>query len=460
MRGFFLWMVLAGVALGDLEVRAYRVPVDLEYAKYEVLPGAPFESQFFGEGDVLRDLTDWGKKAELLESEEDLAIWNETTGRMVVRGNRFRHREVVFHFSRELECQLRFGIRVVKVPEVMPGLRSLHVSDLPEGLVEIGQVGGLAARNEFTELRGAEGALLFEGSASCWGESLAYVLSMKLTCKVEGASFDFEGSLMGLNGEETVLEIGSTKGQETILVIVKGEVVFVDGEQLNDWVLGEDGRQVWKKEQVFEMRNPGYQANEKEGGKIRRRFLAPPGFLTFLRASGKEETDVRVLLMQNGVDLKEDDEVEYLQEISVLRVKVSPLALELIEGIVSTGEEIAFGMPHVNVILVESNKKLDPGAVLREELRVLSKVCHWGGYGCSVQMGALKSEFEMPNNSYRIIRTSGLIRSKNGGEVRVRGELREGAPVILQQMKVGRMWRAWVVTISRLEINDYLKEKK
>ncbi|MDF1713858.1 MAG: hypothetical protein P1U90_16595 [Akkermansiaceae bacterium] len=173
MRVFFLWMVLVGVALGDLEVRAYRVPVDLEYAKHEVLPVTPFESRFFGEGDVLRDLTDWGKKAELLESEKDVAIWNETTGRMVVRGNRFRHREVVFHFSRELECQLRFGIRVVKVPGVMPGLRSLQVSDLPEGLVEIGQVGGLAKRGEFTRLRGAEGDLLFEGSASCWGGSLA-----------------------------------------------------------------------------------------------------------------------------------------------------------------------------------------------------------------------------------------------------------------------------------------------
>ncbi|MDF1713857.1 MAG: hypothetical protein P1U90_16590 [Akkermansiaceae bacterium] len=287
---------------------------------------------------------------------------------------------------------------------------------------------------------------------------------MKLISKVEGASFDFQGVFTGLSGEETVLEIGSTKkGQETILVIVKGEVFFADGESLNDWVLGEDGRQVWKEDQVFEMRNPGYQANEKDDGKIRRRFTVPPTFLTFLSSSAeaKEEGDLRVLLMQNGVPLEDDDEVSILEKASTLRVKVSPLALRLIEGIVSPGEEIAFGMPHANMVLVESHKKLDHGAVLREEFGVLAKVCHWGVYGgSSVQTGALKSEFEMPDNSYRIIRTSGLIRSKNGGKVRVRGELRERAPVILQQMKVGKKWQAWVATVSRLEVNDYLKEKE
>jgi hypothetical protein len=352
----------------------------------------------------------------------------------------------------------------VKVPGVISGVRSLLVSDLPEELVEIGQVGGLAKSGEQIELREEGGEVVFEGAVGCWGGGLSYGIRAKLNSRVTGATFEFDGRFEGLSGEEAVFEIGSRKGKETILAIVKGEVVFADGEPRDNWVLGEDGSQVWRDEEILKMRNPGFQFNEKEDGKIRRRFTVPPTLLTFLGTNmDDEEKDVRVLLMQNGVDLKGDDEVSFLEEASTLRVKVSPQELEMICGIISTGNPVGFGTLHASVLLVESGEKLDRGAVLRGGFRALSKFCHWddrsGGIGGSVRMGAMRSEVEMQRGNDPNVWSSGFVRSKKGGEIRFSRELRRGVPVILQQMKVGKKWRAWVATVSSLEVDDYLGEE-
>ena len=115
----------------------------------------------------------------------------------------------------------------------------------------------------------------------------------------------------------------------------------------------------------------------------------------------------------------------------------------------------------VSLVLVEAEEKLKQGGIEKGKLRILSKASHWGRYGDSpLRLVGLKSEFLVTDNRDGNVHASYLIRSKLGGELSSWGNFREGRPVILQQMKVGKKWRACVLTASVLRAGDYLEEER
>ena len=52
------------------------------------------------------------------------------------------------------------------------------------------------------------------------------------------------------------------------------------------------------------------------------------------------------------------------------------------------------------------------------------------------------------------------LESKLGGVVKSGGRFQVDQPVIIQEMKVGKKWRAWVLISSILGPEDFIEEEK
>ncbi|MFT6861791.1 MAG: hypothetical protein ACJAVK_000344 [Akkermansiaceae bacterium] len=112
---------------------------------YEGAPvkAAPFPSRFIEEGDGLLDFTGWAKICGLLESEGAKAVFNERSGQLVVRAELRDHYFLRDYLKQFLEGQIRFELRLVKMPGAKFDFRTglIGVMGLPT-VVELGSFRG------------------------------------------------------------------------------------------------------------------------------------------------------------------------------------------------------------------------------------------------------------------------------------------------------------------------------
>lgn len=485
MRVLFFYLILVQLGFGcpSLEVRAYLAPSagffdpmadergwvvepeKVDFSKLEVVKKPPFQSRFFSEGDELRDLTPWAVAMYLAREESEEVIWNETTGRMVVRADEWGHREMVEHFKGFLEVKPRIGIEVLELKGVKIEGRGLVSSKIPDDADRIGRVTRVRDDWEWKEVDSDEGKVSLE--IGDFGHDLEiWELGVGLRSEIPGSKFEVSGTFMGIIGKPMVVEIGSSGGRNTIAAVINVEGVLGDGVILRDWVLDEDGGRKWWKEAVADSVGPWRDPALDGDRKVRRRFSVPPTFRTFISGvdEDSEELGPMELLMRNGVGFEEGDRVLFYEESLILEVISNRMTMELVEGIISAGQSQSMRMIRGSYVLVESKVKLTEAMILNGELRIREKVNCFGlpGQMSKVALGKKRSVLEMEaqiDSEDSVVEVRYELKSKIGGDVKSGGVFQVDRPVIVQQAKVGKKWRAWVLTASILRVEDYLEEE-
>lgn len=426
----------------------------------------PFESRFFQEGDKLRDFSKWAVSCGFFR--EGRAVFNERTGRLVVRTELRNHYLLQRYLEEFLVWQLRAEVCVFRLPGVELGRPNLQVSRIRKDGKELAALSGLALQGQEMELRAPSGSLEWKAEFQTWFEDTSWDCRMELVSKMPGAEFSLKTGLVGAMEVPTLIELGSLDGKSTLVASVEVGRVLEDGSDFDEWVQHEKGGNVLIEERLERDQHKNREWIELANGKRYQAIPVPPTFWMFL-ASGEPEGDdqprnLRMLLKRNGVDLEEDDRVLWLAKGGVLAVEVSPLNLELILGI-TTAAGITDPSPVLggSYVLVESEKRLKAQDLKKENFRILKKICAAGLPGQRVQlmMGeralAVESEsLSSADDEYVGARTT--IGSGKAEILRVETESKVGVPAILQQEKVGGRWKTWIGTFSSRFIEDTIKE--
>jgi len=374
---------------------------------------------------------------------------------------------MVRHFREFLEVKAKVGIRVLKVKGVSLDGVGLRVSDLPDEVEELGKIEGALEGGKLEEFESEDGKLLVEMETVFGNESLDWENRVTLCSKISGARFEMKGGYMGLMGEPMVLEVGSMKGKESLLVVLRVEGVLKDGTLLQDWVSNEDGgERWWKDELVGPWWDPAFDGRRK----LRRRFQVPPTFLSFIGSGesdpfGGKTLGVMELLQKNGVNFGEGDWAVLYEKSSILEVVAGPNEMELIDGIIDTGHPVTMRIIRLCFGLVESNDKLTRASLKAGDFRIRQKVSHYpiAGQLSELRLGRNRMSMEVEAQIETwdtLVEARYTLESKVGGALKACGMFQVDQPVIVQQMKVGKNWRAWVLTASILRTKDFIEEEK
>ncbi|MFT6240774.1 MAG: hypothetical protein ACJAQT_002866 [Akkermansiaceae bacterium] len=478
------WVLLIFVCLGislkgEVETRAYRAELkSFEYSGYSgplVLPNgesaiiykgeamkeAPFESRFFGEGDGLLDYTGWARSVGILG--KGAAVYNERTGRLVVRAEARHHRLLHDYLKQFLVWQFRAEVRVFRVPGVVLGRRDLQVAAVEKEGEELTGLSGLVMPGQTMELRTWEESLWFEAECQGWFQDTTWECRFNLVSELPEVEFSLKSSVVGAMGVPTMLELGSFDGKSTLVASLKVSQVLADGSDFDDWVQVEKGGNVLLEERLEKDLHKNREWVDLENGKRHQTFVLPPTFWEFITTvEGGKAKNIRELLKENGVALQDDDRVIWLKQSGLLTVEMSPLNLELLKGI-TTVAGISDPPPVLgcSYTLVESTEKL--ADFEKGGFRVLRKICANGLPGQRVDLkfgeGDLELGFEgQVSGSDDFVDSRATIRFGKKEVLKSEAEGKVGVPMILKQEKVGEVWQTWVGTFSARFSEDTIKE--
>lgn len=433
----------------------------------EVLEGAPFMSRFFGEGDRLIDQTKWALAHAMVDGVEERAIYNGTTGRLVVRALPRRHNFIRRNLNEFLgnHWSIKTTFRVLKVKSVMVGRRSVVREDFPKEVEEIAVLSVMGVPGDLVTSQTRTGLdLILETQVDREGDS--WDSNVTLVSKIAGAEFEFQSFIVGVSGVPLVLELGAREKSGTLLLEVTSEIYLPSGERLDEWVLAEDGRALLKKVRVGKLMNSAEWEEELRNTRVTRRFTVPPTIRLFLSPTGeeKEEMSMKVLLMTNGVDFEERDRVIFREESSSLIVEASAWNVLLVEmALGQGGGEGVFGISRSSLTLVGSAKELDHRGVRAGEFEVLKKVVvhQLDGQLAKCRVGEVSLEVESAgdaNDESMEVRVD--LKVGDDRLVKTGGEFRLNTSVIMHQEKVGDRWQSWLLRCSVVRAENYLKKLK
>lgn len=432
----------------------------------DLLEKEPFESRFFEKGDKLRDFSKWAVSCGFFMKGE--AVYNERTGRLVVRTEVRNHYLLQRYLEEFLVWQLRAEVRVLKLPGVVLGRRDMQVGRIGKGGEELAGLSGLAWQGQETELRVPDGSFAWKAEFQTWFEDTTWDCRMDLVSEIPGAEFSLKTGLVGAMGIPTLIELGSLDGKSTLVASVQVGRVLSDGCDFDDWVQREKGGNVLLEQRMARDRHKNREWIELENGKRYQAIPVPPTFWTFLASGGSDEgrepRTIRELFKENGVDLEEDDRVLWLAKGGVLAVEVSPLNLEMIHGI-TTAAGITDPPPVLggSYVLVESEKRLKVQDLKKGGFRILKKICAAGlpGQGSHLVMGGGKLVIDSESQSNaddQYVATRATIRSGKTEILKVEADSKVEVPMILGQEKAGGRWRTWIGEFSARFIEDTIKE--
>lgn len=481
MKGWvLLFFVCLGISLrGEVETRAYRAGLEqFEYSgssgpaflpdgesasvyKGDAMKEAPFESRFFKEGDGLLDYSGWAKSAGFFS--EGVAVYNERTERLVVRAEAGDHYLLYKFLEQSVVWQFRTEVRVFRMPGVVLKRRDLQVAMVKKEGKELAGLSGVGMPGQTLELRTSDDGLWFEAECQGMFQDTSWDCSFDLVSELPGAEFVLKTSVVGAMGLPTMLELGSLDGKSTLVAALKVSQVLADGSEFDDWVQIEGGGNVLIEERVAKDLHKNREWVDLENGKRHQTFVLPPTARTFLSSGtgGKAKT-MRELLMENGVSLKEDDRVIWLEQSGVLSVETSPLNLEMMMGIlIAAGVTDPAPVLGGSYTLVESGEKLVD--LEKGEFRVLRKICANGLPGQRVDLkfgeGFLELEFAgHVDGNDDFVESRATIRAEKKEILKSEAEGKVETPMILKQEKVGEVWQTWVGTFSARYIEDTIEE--
>jgi hypothetical protein len=371
-------LVILGPLSAD-EVRSYRVEVDLlqkvettsshdPFAEDDspndfdlagpewlgpVVKKVVFESRFLKTTGELRDCS---KRINAILGEElkAEAIYDLGESRLIVKTSEGAHRVLRFAIRAEHIEMIRTTVALYQIPGAGLGDRTGFWDEVP---------GNAKLLKEFswTALSGAPVSLKKRGfkveSEIQWDAYEGYLDSrLTLGIKTKEGSFTCESGHQGVTGVKWAQEVGSYDGKSTLMLVSHHDPVFPDGRRWAEWIEKEDGFFLEEERlETLRWKDPSETSFGVKPGQESAAFLVPPTFMTFLSGTiegvdqnpfALEEGDVsakasatnrsiRKLLEQNGVTFREGDSVAFLRESNTLLAKLSPMNLELLDGIVN-----------------------------------------------------------------------------------------------------------------------------
>ncbi|MDF1713574.1 MAG: hypothetical protein P1U90_15145, partial [Akkermansiaceae bacterium] len=491
---FFL---LKGIVWGDeLEVRAYWAGMSVlreahlevggdekvDYGKDdwlgEELKKVPFKSRFLKKGGRLRDCSDRVKELFAGEEVEIAAVYDFTGGKLVVEADEMTHLILADVLEKHLNCQMSTTVEVIVKEagkeELLTVVSSLH------------------HKGEEYEARSENGTFVIRGLAD-WERDSFYIEGwVEWKSTIEGAEFELKTSLMTMRESSNRIELGSVEGKRELVVVVSQERAFVNGVRFEEWILKEEGGAFLKKEQL-EGDGPvfGKSLSRKVGV---RRFDVPPGFIDFITwdpdvsgvdpdpfaANDPEEAEVKKLslpfggehpalegmsryklydlaklLRENGVNIREGDFAFYKANQSALLVKASVVDLELVDLIVQAYVlEGKSKMIRLTFRKFEAAGKFDQERLESKDYDILEMmgIEALPGKVATIRLGKdliLETQGHIDHRN-EIVKVQVILSEEeqdlNRASFKTAITLGCGMPVVVQQVRKGKKWRAWVVT--------------
>jgi len=296
-------------------------------------------------------------------------------------------------------------------------------------------------------------------------------------------------------GAPTTVKLRSLDGKKTLVAVMTQEQVLSDGVLFDEWISKEEGGAFLREERLARPKK----VEDAVGVEIAEgvmRFSLPESFFGFVhitpshgyegdpfeeRKAGEHRLlgvpvdeanypgmkkyrdevfyDATDFLRKNGVSFREGDYALFGETKSMLFVKAPKVKLELIEGIVLAACGGAFRLIRVDFTQVESAEKVDGKRLETGEFSLVRKV---GSLVLPGQIGEVRLgedlAFELEaqfDGQDQVVEMRARL-TEDGGDLekasfKTRAILKVGVPVVVQQVRKGDKWMAWVVTAEILE---------
>lgn len=231
------------------------------------LKNAPAKSRFFGEGDELWDVSEIMVRGIGLRSKAEWAVFNNTTRRLVIRGDREVHwlheqkwSPAVMAIPMHIVTRVRLlkvserGLRLVSWNEKLLKQRQGEEVIVMESIARPGQKGSLELQGG-----GMTGSLTVEVQGGGEDE-MSQFIDAKLDFAVEldgGKSIELKTELAMWAGVPVYVELGSGEDSEhTFLLEIGADFHFMDGRMSHLWREYEEPRHQPSRPKPYQYREP------------------------------------------------------------------------------------------------------------------------------------------------------------------------------------------------------------
>jgi len=460
----------------------------IEVTPPQALEKPPFQSPLFRQGDTLYDFKTYKEQLKSIQGKFVHAIYNETTGRIIVSGDGPSH--WLFQ-SRSIRMSEEGSFNLVElnfeIHEDDTLILATSATGLP-GLTTLGKVG--------------EGAntLSIEWEAQTYSEGHFVDLRLTLDGKIRNQTLKLKTGFNLLNDKRQTLTLGKThKNQKLLTLSVTPHILLQGMVHISDLILDEQGKPLKRKEAI-NIHHEFFQKGllDPETGKILRAFRVPPSFQTFLTTTSNEgdsdpfragepqkplqkddyltDSDPRIpawptdrLLdlkkefRNNGIDLQASDFAILNLETDTLFVLTDPLNLELAAGVAMPAGSWGSASSVISKVqLIESQQKPTLESLGADDQTILTEISVQSlpGHSNSLNLGPVSLEIEAQIEANgKITETACLFQIKKGRKpsliLKTRIISENAQPQIIQSTQQNGRWHTLVLTstIERLQDN-------
>jgi hypothetical protein len=379
------------------------------------LEKAPFQSRYFSEGNQLLDLTAGLRNHCPKEAKIGNAVFNETTGRLVVLADDAAH-EFIEPIARSiivgLPRMIRLTVKVYQVPIKGFGVSRWNGVDLETDHRSLVEAEVMTRPGAEAVINSSKGALVLNFEPQVGSNDEIIDSPLELSGEVKGHSFKLKTGVTLYNGVPAVIELGAMGGEEPLLLLLKPEIILVGGVKSDEAILDHENP---PKSPFAKMIPPSVEEKwepDPETGKVFRRFSVPPTFVNFIDSGGgggeadpfatdepaKSESkylvkswspklklelsarvfDLRILLEYQGLEFAGEDfaylvENDSPQLSSTLCAELDSANMELLYAIISAAGPANPVVITCSASLIEGTKKIEAHDLKREDLRCLVK---------------------------------------------------------------------------------------
>jgi len=307
-------------------------------------------------------------------------------------------------------------------------------------------------------------------------------------------------------GVTWVEQVGSRDGKTVLILTLKADLIQPSGVLFDEWILKEEDGEFMREERLQGMRWKPELRIETESGTSFREFLVPPTFLSFLSNTGNDGEavddpfapdaggdaerkarrwprydgnapelkrwraadliDMRKLLMENGFEFRDEDFAVFSRPASKVLAKLSPLQMELLDGIIGIGPP---ELPRQIRVTLEQWEGGEAGEASGDRLVGTLGSTAVPGQTAGMSLGthhSLEIEAQIDANDELVEIRSSLFsgRGKKKRPIfRTALTLDNDQSVVIQESRIDGKRRAWVikariVDLAR-EVDHVLKEQ-
>ncbi len=520
-----LWALFITIlSAAELEVRCYQVNSstirraywdsvkdhDIRYDDKnwlgETIKEASFQSRFFKEAEILRDVTQRiGEMIRVTELKGE-AVYCEKSRRLVVKSDVHGHTSIKRHLERQIEWNLRTEVAVYESAGVLRTKRD-HLSQNPPKDAQLltrltcKHVPGL---EYFAKTASGDLAVQIEGQIDVDYDDAE--LRAEITYKGKGGSAYWKTGFALPRGVFAIHELGSQEGKSTLLLGIKVDLVSSGGFSADTWIKKENDDFFLRRQRLLglQMADP-LNLNRKVHPFGFYQYHVPPTFVTFIShaatydessdpfASESQEKkdqslpifeslpeelkgfrkegllDVSELLKNNGVAFRPGDFIALNESESLIYVKLSDINRELLQGILlpaGQGTPRGISIDLLEVELTDTTESWKSG-----ERTVLQKmsILAFPGLPAEVHLGErLKAEIEAQIDANDDLIEMRVALAQDGDLEKPMFKTglttQNDTPTLIHETETDGKRTAWIVTARILamdrEISELIKREK